>query len=97
MKRLNSPVDGDDLRRETAQLLETGTAAPRYFEAMNSRPDIAIYVNLSSREQVLWFYRAKQAAPSLEVETEQGQRDPRAEQEEWPWTTIDDLRATRER
>lgn len=97
VKRLNSPVDGDDLRRETAQLLETGTAAPRYFEAMNSRPDIAIYVNLSSREQVLWFYRAKQAAPSLEVETEQGQRDPRAEQEEWPWTTIDDLRATRER
>ena len=89
LERLNSPLDDDDLRRETAHQLEPRASAPRYFEAVGSSPRIAVYVNLSAREQVMWFARARSAIPTIEIETEQGQRDPVVIQEEWPWISID--------
>ena len=90
--RLNSPLPGDDLRKETTQRLEPGASVPRYFEAVTSAPEIAVYANLSTREQMLWFARARSVAPSFEIETERGQREPSANQEEWPWTAIDSVR-----
>ncbi len=92
LERLNSPLAGDDLRKETAYQLEHGTAAPRYFEAVGNSSRVAVYANLSSREQVLWFSRARNAAPAFEIETEQGQRDPSTSQEQWPWASIDSVR-----
>lgn len=89
VNRLNSPLQDDELRGETAIELAAGASTPRYFEAVGRSPQIAVYVNLSARHQILWCARARSAAPELEIETEQGQREPAASQEEWPWISID--------
>ena len=88
LERLNSPLADDNLRKETACRLEPGTSVPRYFVAVGNSPRVAVYVNLDSHKQVLWFARAKNAVPTVEIETERGLRNPITNKEHWPWEAI---------
>ncbi len=85
IERLNTPLADDNLRRETAYELHPGDVAARYCKAVGQSPPVAIYVNLSAREQSLWFARAMNARAALEVETDRGLRDPDTAKEHWPW------------
>ncbi len=86
--QLNSPLAGDDLRKETARRLEPGTAVPRYFESVGNSPRVAVYTTLSLRRRLLWFARARNAVPTVEVETDRGLRDPNTNEEHWPWEAV---------
>ena len=88
LKRLNSPLAGDSLRKETAYRFDPGTSVPRYCVAVANSPGVAVYANFTSHQQVLWFSRARNAVPTIEVESELGLRDPSTNRLHWPWKRI---------
>jgi len=88
MHLLNRKTGGDGLPKNMVMEITPDAVISRNFKRLPSRPNVAVFTNFTNRRQLDWLTRAMRMAPSMEIETEQGERDAETAEDQWPWKSI---------
>jgi len=88
MHQLNQKFKRDSLPEKIAMEIMPDAAVPKGFKRLPARPNVAIYTQIATPVRLNWFARAMRMAPSMEIETEQGERDAETAEDQWPWKSI---------